>query len=389
MCLQRIALWLLRDYYRSVEALLHDVDLMRVNCSTYNDPTADIVHTATQLVQEFHDCCSSSKDSIDYHQESDELRRPVRSTRAASSGLIPELVGKSRYEVKHILPDNLPQVIHRIIDWLSEIDVLQMFSEPVAEDFHDYHMEIRHPQDYSTMRQEIDQGKYTTVQKFGAELQLVHANALKFNEEGDEYWMLAAQSFQQAAPLLQIAQDKFQTAVSIDLPATPSPMPVDVHQFVEKQIRPANIGNPESSSSEDSEHERSNRDRLRRRAASAATRRNPNSRRGRSLTASRSRARNPATSSRQSSRRSSPARSSLTSRPRRAVQRRRLSRRRGRESESESENGDDSSDYEEKVRGRSRRMRISYDEDDVELDPESSDEDDDSIESKLESDDDE
>ena len=34
-------------------------------------------------------------------------------------------------------------------------------------------------------------------------------------------------------------------------------------------------------------------------------------------------------------------------------------------------------------------MRISYDEDNVELDPESSDEDDDSIESKLESDDDE
>ena len=64
----------------------------------------------------------------------------------------------------------------------------------------------------------------------------MYANALNFNEEGDKYWMLAAQSFQQAAPLLQIAQDKFQTAASIDLPAIPSPMHVDVHQFVERQI---------------------------------------------------------------------------------------------------------------------------------------------------------
>ena len=142
------------------------------------------------------------------------------------------------------------------MDWLSEIDALQMFSEPVAEDFHDYHMEIRHLQDYSTMRQgkyTTVQGKYTTVQNIGAELRLVYANALKFSEEGDKYWMLAAHSFQQAASLLQIAQDKFQTAVRIDLLAIPSPMPVDVHEFIEQQI-----GNLKSSSSKESNHERSN-----------------------------------------------------------------------------------------------------------------------------------
>ena len=136
MYLQRIALRLLRDYYRCVEALVHDVDLIRVNCATYNDPSADIVHTATQLVEELHHYFRSSKDSIDDHQESDELRRPVRSTRAASAGLIPELVGNSRDEVKQLAPDNLPQAFQRIMDWLSEIDALQMLSEPVVEDLH-------------------------------------------------------------------------------------------------------------------------------------------------------------------------------------------------------------------------------------------------------------
>ena len=47
-------------------------------------------------MEEFHDYFMSSKDSIDDHQESDELIPPVRSTRAASAGLIPELVGKGR-----------------------------------------------------------------------------------------------------------------------------------------------------------------------------------------------------------------------------------------------------------------------------------------------------
>eukprot|EP01138_Halocafeteria_seosinensis_P012568 gb/GECG01012841.1/.p1 GENE.gb/GECG01012841.1/~~gb/GECG01012841.1/.p1 ORF type:complete len:2758 (+),score=312.92 gb/GECG01012841.1/:1-8274(+) len=245
MSLYRIAQRLIRHYYRSLESILNDVELIRINCASFNEPDSDIIAVATACVRDFHEKFESMslretrgsrravsqpspepEPQLEIGENIEEIKGAVANTR------IYNLSKRSLEEIAGTLPSSMTQAFHKILDWVAEADVLSVFSEPVPEDFTDYHDEIKFPQDYTTMRREIESGQYSTVQKFSAELQLIYANAIKFNEEGDKYWMLAARSFQYAAPILQAAQEKFQTPVSVDLPMIPSTLPVDIDQFI-------------------------------------------------------------------------------------------------------------------------------------------------------------
>lgn len=81
---------------------------------------------------------------------------------------------------------------HSFITKLWEADTLAMFHHPVSTtEVPGYYDAVEYPMDLSTIRSNIDEGKYTSDSEVEDDVVLMISNALEFNERGSQWYNIA------------------------------------------------------------------------------------------------------------------------------------------------------------------------------------------------------
>ncbi|KAF7262487.1 hypothetical protein EG68_00256 [Paragonimus skrjabini miyazakii] len=94
----------------------------------------------------------------------------------------------------------------RLLDHLQALDKQNFFAEPVGPDLApDYHLIIKHPMDFSTMRANIQRSVYTNVAAFEADYRLMLNNCFRYNRRDSVYYVAATRMLEQAKPLIEEA----------------------------------------------------------------------------------------------------------------------------------------------------------------------------------------
>ncbi len=88
--------------------------------------------------------------------------------------------------------DKLRTVLRSALNDISQHDSAWPFQEPVdPADAPDYYEKIAYPMDLKTMERSIRKGKYTTVERFSADLKLVVNNCKQYNATDTEFFAAA------------------------------------------------------------------------------------------------------------------------------------------------------------------------------------------------------
>jgi bromodomain and PHD finger-containing protein 1 len=95
-------------------------------------------------------------------------------------------------EINRLRLTPLEMIMKRLLLKLSAKDPADIFAEPVPlEDVPDYLDIIKHPMDFKTMRQKIENHEYTNLSEFEKDLKLVWNNAMVYNQKDTIYYRAA------------------------------------------------------------------------------------------------------------------------------------------------------------------------------------------------------
>ncbi|CAL5405550.1 unnamed protein product [Camellia sinensis] len=100
------------------------------------------------------------------------------------------------------LPDK--NSLELILDKLQKKDIYGAYAEPVdPEELPDYHVVIKHPMDFGSVRKKLGNGSYSTLEQFESDVFLICTNAMKYNAPDTIY-------HKQARSIEELAKNKFQ-----------------------------------------------------------------------------------------------------------------------------------------------------------------------------------
>ncbi|XAR64266.1 hypothetical protein NMG60_11024540 [Bertholletia excelsa] len=100
------------------------------------------------------------------------------------------------------LPDK--KLLVFILDRLQKKDTYGVFSEPVnPNELPDYHEVIEHPMDFETVRKKLNDGQYSNLDEFEADVFLISSNAMQYNAPDTIY-------FRQARSIQELAKRDFE-----------------------------------------------------------------------------------------------------------------------------------------------------------------------------------
>ncbi|XAR61536.1 hypothetical protein NMG60_11015988 [Bertholletia excelsa] len=113
------------------------------------------------------------------------------------------------------LPDK--KLLVFILDRLQKKDTYGVFSEPVDPDeLPDYHEIIEHPMDFGTVRRKLDEGHYSNLDEFEADVFLICSNAMQYNAPDTIY-------FRQARSIQELAKRDFENLRQVNDEGEPQP----------------------------------------------------------------------------------------------------------------------------------------------------------------------
>ncbi|XP_022879980.1 uncharacterized protein LOC111397343 [Olea europaea var. sylvestris] len=102
------------------------------------------------------------------------------------------------------LPLPEKKTLELILDKLQKKDIYGVYAEPVdPEELPDYHDVIEHPMDFATVRNNLGNGAYETLEQFENDVFLICSNAMKYNAPDTIY-------HKQARTIQELAKRKFQ-----------------------------------------------------------------------------------------------------------------------------------------------------------------------------------
>eukprot|EP00730_Choanoeca_flexa_P003038 TRINITY_DN11268_c0_g1_i1.p1 TRINITY_DN11268_c0_g1~~TRINITY_DN11268_c0_g1_i1.p1 ORF type:complete len:1083 (+),score=298.48 TRINITY_DN11268_c0_g1_i1:69-3317(+) len=189
-----------KEYYSSKECIA-DVALVWRNCQTFNRPQDDVYKMSQTLQEEFERLLRSMP------EPEEEIKRPAP-TRTASNPILtgPPARRQSSRTVKaparsmssETLRGN--RELRACLDIIKELlnkkhaDYAWPFYEPVDVvklNLHDYYDVIKEPMDLSTVRKNLDSGKYDTADAFARDVRLIFTNCYNYNPPGSDVVKMA------------------------------------------------------------------------------------------------------------------------------------------------------------------------------------------------------
>jgi bromodomain-containing protein 7/9 len=100
------------------------------------------------------------------------------------------------------LPDK--KLLLFILDRLQKKDTYGVYSDPVdPEELPDYFEIIKNPMDFSTLRNKLDSGAYSTLEQFERDVFLICTNAMEYNSADTVY-------YRQARAIQELAKKDFE-----------------------------------------------------------------------------------------------------------------------------------------------------------------------------------
>ncbi|KAM9845985.1 bromodomain-containing protein 1 [Aulostomus maculatus] len=139
-------------------------------------------------------------------------------------------------------------LLRALLDQLQAKDQARIFSQPVdVTEVPDYLDHIKHPMDFSTMRQRIDAQEYSSFEQFEGDFNLIIDNCLKYNSKDTYFYRAAVRLRDQGGALLRKARRDvekigFDTESAMHLPEAPEiKMPPSFSwEDVDRLLVPAN-----------------------------------------------------------------------------------------------------------------------------------------------------
>ncbi|KAL9244084.1 hypothetical protein vseg_017894 [Gypsophila vaccaria] len=102
-----------------------------------------------------------------------------------------------------VLPDK--KLLLLVLDKLQKKDTRGVFAEPVdPEELPDYHEVIEKPMDFGTVRSNLMNGRYKTLEQFEEDVYLISSNAMQYNPPSTVF-------FRQARSIQELAKKEFET----------------------------------------------------------------------------------------------------------------------------------------------------------------------------------
>uniref|UniRef100_A0A3Q3J0P3 Bromodomain containing 1a n=1 Tax=Monopterus albus TaxID=43700 RepID=A0A3Q3J0P3_MONAL len=115
-----------------------------------------------------------------------------------------EEVGETLLEM-HLTPFNI--LLRALLDQLQAKDQARIFAQPVdVNEVPDYLDHIKHPMDFSTMRQHIDAQSYNNFEQFENHFNLIIDNCMKYNSKDTYFYRAAVRLRDQGGALLRKAR---------------------------------------------------------------------------------------------------------------------------------------------------------------------------------------
>ncbi|KAG5446274.1 Bromodomain and PHD finger-containing protein 1 [Clonorchis sinensis] len=103
----------------------------------------------------------------------------------------------------------------RLLEILQDLDKNGFFAEPVGPELApDYHLIIKHPMDFATMRSKIEQSCYLSIKEFESDYNLMLNNCFQYNRRESIYYAAATRISEQGK---QIFREAFAIAQRIGL----------------------------------------------------------------------------------------------------------------------------------------------------------------------------
>ncbi|ODM98009.1 Peregrin [Orchesella cincta] len=177
--------------YQNLYELEADFNLMIDNCITFNDETTMFHKTALKMREHgkkiFQDARNKSVKQLGLQELFNE---PMPSNAR-------EVSDEAKTETKVKLEESvsssvLQPMLNDLLERLAKNDKQEIFSEPVDPDeVPEYNTIIKKPMDFSTMRNKINNQKYSSVEDLEADYFLMLDNCMQFNEDHTSYFKLA------------------------------------------------------------------------------------------------------------------------------------------------------------------------------------------------------
>lgn len=141
--------------YESVDEFLSDVELMKNNAQTYNDPDSFVYHDAQKLYDYAHEKVDEWKNEAinDYYQ----------TLKATMLSVIDDLISYKKQG-------------RQLSDLFMDV--------PSKKDYPDYYTIIKNPSSFNTLRSQVEEGAAKDMNKFLELASVIFSNARQYNEEG-------------------------------------------------------------------------------------------------------------------------------------------------------------------------------------------------------------
>ncbi|KAG7240665.1 hypothetical protein INR49_026553 [Caranx melampygus] len=142
-------------------------------------------------------------------------------------------------------------LLRALLDQLQAKDQARIFAQPVdVSEVPDYLDHIKHPMDFSTMRQRIDAQAYNNFEQFESDFNLIIENCMKYNSKDTYFYRAAVRLRDQGGALLRKARRDvekigFDTESGMHLSEAPEikAPPAFSWEDVDRLLVPANRGN--------------------------------------------------------------------------------------------------------------------------------------------------
>uniref|UniRef100_A0A060TDA8 ARAD1D41888p n=1 Tax=Blastobotrys adeninivorans TaxID=409370 RepID=A0A060TDA8_BLAAD len=141
--------------YESVDDFLSDVELMKNNAQTYNDPDSFVYHDAQKLYDYALEKVDEWKNEAinDYYQ----------TVKATMLSVIDDLISYKKQG-------------RQLSDLFMDV--------PSKKDYPDYYKIIKNPSSFNTLRSQVEEGAAKDMNKFLELASVIFSNARQYNEEG-------------------------------------------------------------------------------------------------------------------------------------------------------------------------------------------------------------
>nr|XP_020457093.1 bromodomain-containing protein 1 isoform X1 [Monopterus albus]XP_020457094.1 bromodomain-containing protein 1 isoform X1 [Monopterus albus]XP_020457095.1 bromodomain-containing protein 1 isoform X1 [Monopterus albus]XP_020457096.1 bromodomain-containing protein 1 isoform X1 [Monopterus albus] len=176
------------------------------------------LQTSLQSQKNVQPVCSSRQSKEEGRALKDQLKEWHRLRHDLERArLLLELIRKreklKREEIKlqetllemHLTPFNI--LLRALLDQLQAKDQARIFAQPVdVNEVPDYLDHIKHPMDFSTMRQHIDAQSYNNFEQFENHFNLIIDNCMKYNSKDTYFYRAAVRLRDQGGALLRKAR---------------------------------------------------------------------------------------------------------------------------------------------------------------------------------------